>query len=219
MGLRILRVAGWTSITAGVVVALYLVYALVFTNYETEQAQAELLEEWNLEVGEVSGDVVVGEPQDTSQEPGEPITPGEAVAALQFVRPGSDGPVVRAEPLFVIADVSLPSLRRGPGHYPNTALPGEAGNFAVAGHRTTYGAPFFNLDQLEPGDEVHVTDRAQRRWIYEVVEERIVGPGDTWVLGDDPLGSAAPMLTLTTCHPRFSDAERLVTFATLRTTA
>ncbi len=107
-------------------------------------------------------------------------------------------------------------LKRGPGHYPGTAAPGQPGNFAVAGHRTTYGAPFYHLDQLRTGDEVHVVDRDQRAWVYEVVETRVVLPDEVWVIDDDPFESGAPMLTLITCEPRFSLAKRLIVFAELR---
>lgn len=106
-------------------------------------------------------------------------------------------------------------LKRGPGHYPSTARPGNAGNFAIAGHRTTYGAPFYHLDQLTPGDEIHVVDRQGHEWIYVVRTSRVVDPSAKWVLGEDPLGSGKPTMTLTTCHPRFSSAKRLVTFAEL----
>lgn len=141
--------------------------------------------------------------------------PDRAVAILEFSRPGAGERPVSAEPLYVVGDVSLAALRRGPGHYPRSAEPGEAGNFAVAGHRTTYGAPFFRLDELRPGDEIHVTGRDGRRHTYEVREQRIVSPADTWVVEPEPLGREGPTLTLTTCHPRFSARQRLVVWAEL----
>jgi len=233
---------GWLLVAAGAVVMLYVVYALFYTNTVTEQAQDELLEEWNLTVpggvaGAVEGGSVVepvveveplpGSPVDEQQIVGEPVeaespvaepvvtTAGEAIAVMQFSRPGSDVPVVTADPLFVVDGVSVEDLKSGPGHYGATALPGQPGNFAVAGHRTTYAAPFFNLEQATPGDEILVTDRAGQRWTYTVVEQRIVDPGDTSVIGPDPLGTGRPTLTLTTCHPRFSAAQRLILFAEL----
>lgn len=104
---------------------------------------------------------------------------------------------------------------RGPGHYPQTASPGADGNFAVAGHRTTYGAPFFHLDELRDGDEVHVTDTDGSRHVYEVRMQRSVSPGDVLVIGPDPLQTGRATLTLTTCNPRFSNRERLVVHAEL----
>ncbi|MDP8971080.1 MAG: class E sortase [Actinomycetota bacterium] len=214
MTLRALRLAGWALISVGTVVLLYLVYALLFTNFATRAAQAELLEGWQLEVGVPGVPGVTELPGDADGDgPPAPPAPGDAVAVLEFARPDRSAPPVHDGPLFVVAGVGLAELQRGPGHYPGTAAPGQRGNFAVAGHRTTYGAPFFNLDQLQPGDQVLVTDRAAVRHTYRVVQQRIVGPADTWVLGPDPLGTGRPTVTLTTCHPRFSDRQRLIVFA------
>ena len=207
---RALRGLGWLFISVGVLVLLYLVYSLLYTNRTTDQAQQEIAEDW-LEAPE-DGDGLSGSgDDDTASKP----QPDSAVAALEFRRPGSDEPIVREEPLYVVQGVSLADLTRGPGHYPGTALPGEKGNFAVAGHRTTYGAPFFNLDQLRKGDEVVVTTRDRKKFTYRVRTQEIVAPGDTWVIEPDPLERGKKMLTLTTCNPRFSNAERLIIFAEL----
>jgi sortase A len=214
---RALRVSGWALIGAGAVVLLYLVYSLFFTNFTTRGAQADLLEQWSLEVGELdwSGELPGAEdPEDVSQ-PMVDAEPGEGVAVLRFSRPGSAEPPVYDGPLFVVSGVTVGDLTRGPGHYPGTALPGQPGNFAVAGHRTTYGAPFFHLDQLTEGDRIEVTDRGGGVHVYEVVEQRIVSPSDTSVIGPDPLANGLPTLTLTTCHPRFSNRQRLIVFAQL----
>jgi sortase A len=199
---RALRAFGWTLVAVGAVLLLYVVYQLFYTNLETDRAQAQLRDAWTVPLPAEVAD------------PG-PIELGAAYAAIWFERPGSDEPLVREDPLFVVHGVTLDLLRRGPGHYPESAAPGELGNFAVAGHRTTYGAPFYHLDQLRQGDQVHVLDRQGRHWRYDVSETRIVLPGDSWVVGDDPLETGAPMMTLTTCHPRFSAAQRLVVFADL----
>lgn len=213
---RALRVIGWTFITAGCVVLLYLVYSLYFTGFETGAAQAELSEEWERTVraapADRTDDPVVGATEDAPV----PLDDG-AVAMLEFERPGSNEPPVRADPLFVVEGVTLADLTKGPGQYPDTAAPGEDGNFAVAGHRTTYGAPFFHLDQLRENDEIHVTGRDGVRHTYRVVDQEVVRPGDVWVIGPDPRDSGEPTLTLTTCHPKFSAAERLVVFAELVT--
>lgn len=214
-----LRGLGWLLIAAGTVLALYLVYSLYWTGLETRGRQRELLEAWDLEVGTVEGrlvDAVEGAPAVPVEAP---VAVGDAIAALEFRRPGSAEPIVLDDPVLVVEGVTAEALRSGPGHYPGTALPGQPGNFAVAGHRTTYGAPFFDLDQAGPGDEVHVTDRAGTRWVYEVVEVKIVTPDDISVLGPEPLGPGTPALTLTTCNPRFSNRERLIVVAALRGTA
>ncbi|MGH3443526.1 MAG: class E sortase, partial [Nitriliruptorales bacterium] len=124
-------------------------------------------------------------------------------------------PPVGDDPLVAVEGVSREQLQRGPGHYPGTALPGEDGNVVISGHRTTYGAPFFRLDELQPGDRIHVLDRARQEWVYEVRKSQVVAPTALWVTERDPLGTGAPMLTLTTCHPRFSSAQRLIVFAEL----
>lgn len=223
---RALRVTGWALLAAGGVVALYLVYSLFFTNFTTNQAQSDLRQQWQEQVGDGSAADEHGTAQHDAEAERDRLAStaeradaeadfGGAVAMLEFDRPGDDEPVVHADPLFVVENVRLPTLRRGPGHYPSSAPPGEEGNFAVAGHRTTYGAPFLHLDELRPGDEVHVTDREGKRHTYEVAEQRVVGPDARWVVGSDPLDGDAPTLTLTTCHPRFSAAKRLVVFAEL----
>ncbi len=98
----------------------------------------------------------------------------------------------------------------GPGHYPETPLPGEPGNAAIAGHRTTYGAPFFSLDELGPGDEI-VATTYNGRFVFRVIDTTVVAPSEVGVLAstDDT------RLTLTTCNPKFSARERLVVSALL----
>lgn len=220
---RALRVVGWTLIAAGALVLLYVAYALWFTGLETERAQEGLQAQWEERVAVGAGDdaapeIDVGgadEPDAGGDAPQESVVDEGAVAKLEFRRPGADEHPVTDEPLFVVDGVGYDDLTRGPGHYPHSALPGEAGNFAVAGHRTTYGAPFFSLDELEAGDRIRVTDRSGRQHVYEFAARRVVGPDEAWVLGDDPLDTGRPVLTLTTCHPRFSAAERLIVFAKL----
>ena len=99
----------------------------------------------------------------------------------------------------MVEGVSLPDLKKGPGHYPETPLPGQEGNAAIAGHRTTYGAPFNRLDELEPGDEVTVTT-VQGEFTYEVTETQIVSPTQVDVLDD----KGDNRLTLSACHPKYS---------------
>lgn len=217
-----LRFAGWGLIAAGAAIVLYLVYSLLFTSLQTNAAQAELLEEWEHSVAPVVEPLEPG-PQDAPPVRGRAERPpaddardlGAAVALLEFVRPGGDERPVSDEPLLVVPGTDRQALRQGPGHYGDTAMPGQPGNFAVAGHRTTYGAPFFHLDALQPGDEVHVTDQDGVTHVYTVLEQRVVPPDAAWVLGEDPLERDAALLTLTTCHPRFSARERLIVFAEL----
>jgi sortase A len=101
-------------------------------------------------------------------------------------------------------------LQGGPGHYPSTSLPGQAGNAAIAGHRTTFAAPFYNLNQLDPGDPIFVLT-SQGLFRYDVARSEIVSPTDSAVLD----ASTTPELTLTTCNPRYSASERLIVVAFL----
>lgn len=127
---------------------------------------------------------------------------GDAIAQLEIPKLDLDK--------FIIEGVGVEDLKKGPGHYPGTALPGGSGNAAIAGHRTTYGAPFFRLDELEAGDPIFITTPGGR-YRYDVSELKIVGPEDAWVL--DP--TEDNRLTLTTCHPRYSAAQRLIVVAEL----
>jgi sortase A len=102
------------------------------------------------------------------------------------------------------------SLRRGPGHYKDTDLPGEGGTFAVAGHRTTYGAPFRDVDDLHPGDAV-VVEMPYGRFDYRVEQVKVLGPDATWV----KRRAGGERLVLTACHPLYSAAQRIVVFARL----
>jgi sortase A len=101
-------------------------------------------------------------------------------------------------------------LRRGPGHYPATPLPGERGTVAIAGHRTTYGAPFRDIDDLERGDRIELR-MPYGRFAYRVERTRIVPPTEVSVTAR----VAYDRLVLSACHPLYSAAERIVVFARL----
>jgi sortase A len=110
----------------------------------------------------------------------------------------------------VVAGTDTAALRRGPGHYPDTPLPGASGTVAIAGHRTTYGAWFRRLDKLTPGDKIEVS-MPYGRFTYAVERRRIVPPTAIWVthrVGYD-------RLVLSACHPLYSAAKRIVVFARL----
>jgi sortase A len=127
---------------------------------------------------------------------------GAAMARLVIPAVGVDWTIVEG--------VGRAELRSGAGHMPGTALPGQPGNAVISGHRTTYGAPFGNLDGIEPGDLITVTTVTGTH-TYEAVEMLVVGPTDIWVTEQWDGG----WLTLTTCHPRFSASQRLVVVARL----
>src|SRR5205814_4284582 len=109
-----------------------------------------------------------------------------------------------------VEGVGVPDLKKGPGHYPGTPAPGQPGNVGIAGHRTTYGAPFNRIDELGPNDAIYVVTR-QGQFRYEVIEKKIVAPKDVSVLDATPDNR----LTLTTCTPKYSAAQRLIVVARL----
>ena len=210
-------------ITAGVLILLFVAYQLWGTGLAEARAQRELKKEFEQFLAEspistapsttTSVVTIPGDPGTTAvtsavttapMDTGPPPAPaGDAVAILKIPKLGVEKAVVQG--------VSLGLLKKGPGHYPTTPMPGQPGNAAIAGHRTTYGAPFFRLNELDPGDEILVTTR-QGRFRYEVAETRIVRPNETSVLGE----SDDNRLTITTCNPRFSAAQRLVVIALLK---
>jgi sortase A len=207
---RAVRAVGWLLVVAGTVVLLYVVYLLWFTNLGTDRAQREFAETWDRTVpAQPATPAAEGEDEDDEVA----VELGDAYAAIWFERDGE--PIVSEEVLYVVEGVTLDLLRFGPGHYPESDVPGGAGNLAIAGHRTTYGAPFWALDELTDGDTIHVVDRRGEEWVYAYREQRIVAPTDVWVVGEDPLETGAPTITLTTCHPRFSAAQRLIAWGEL----
>ena len=163
-------------------------------------------------LGPSTGSVPLPAPQATEPPPTVPtpdapsshpeIKDGDPVARLQI-------PAIAVDQV-VVSGVFSDDLRHGPGHYPATPLPGEVGNAGIAGHRTTYGSPFGDLDKLQPGDEIIVTTTAGR-FRYVVVGSKIVDPSDASVLAP----STDVRLTLTTCDPRYSTAHRLIVTAVL----
>jgi sortase A len=113
---------------------------------------------------------------------------------------------------IVVAGVETRDLKKGPGHFPDTPLPGQLGNAAIAGHRTTYGQPFHNVDKLAVGDEIVVTTLSGR-FIYAVTGQQIVAPSDYHVIATTDPNRAT--LTLTSCHPKWTAEQRIVIFSEL----
>jgi sortase A len=178
-GRRILRGAGKTLITAGVLILLFIAYELWGTGLLAGREQNRMRD-------------AIG----TQGFPARPVPGG----ALGFIRI----PKIDLDMVFVEGS-DYTALKKGPGHYEDTPLPGERGNVGIAGHRTTYLHPFWALNRLQPGDIVELQTR-RGTFRYRVVWQRIVSPFAVEVL--NPTKRRA--LTLTTCHPRFSARERLV---------
>jgi sortase A len=125
---------------------------------------------------------------------------GDAIARIEM--PAID------KSAYVVEGTDLDSLRKGPGHYPDTPLPGEHGTVAIAGHRTTYGAPFRHIDGLHKGDAIKIA-MPDGTFVYRVDKTKIVDDSAVWVkrrVGHD-------QLILSACHPLHSAAQRIVVFA------
>jgi sortase A len=201
-------------IAVGVLLLLFVVYQLWGTGIQEARAQDDLREEFERTLVEVeratTTTTTAARPgaSTTTTAPGPPDTTppppptGAAVAIMRIPDIGLEKVVVEG--------VSVSDLKRAPGHYPGTPLPGQAGNAAIAGHRTTYGAPFGDLDELDVGDPILVTTR-DGRFRYEVSAKFVVAPERVDVL--DP--TEDDRLTLTTCHPRYSARQRLIVVAAL----
>jgi sortase A len=118
-------------------------------------------------------------------------------------------PAIGVSDVFVQGTGSA-DLRKGPGHYPATPLPGERGTVAIAGHRTTYGAPFRSVDKLHAGDRIELR-MPYARFTYRVERTKIVPPTELSVTDR----VAHDRLVLSACHPLYSAAQRIIVFARL----
>ena len=140
----------------------------------------------------------------------------EQLARLQRRRDDPGDPVGRlmmpslGRSYVVVEGTDLGDLRKGPGHYPKTPLPGEGGTVGVAGHRTTYGAPFRTIDKLKRGDTLEM-DMPYGRFVYRVDKTQIVKPNALWVTNK----RKRETLMLSACHPLYSAARRIIVFSTL----
>lgn len=203
---RIVAGIGRTCIAAGMLILAFVGYQLWGTGLAESRSQDRLRSDF-LDILETptttstTNTTVAGETT-TTQSAAPPTPTGEAVAIIRI-------PKIDVEKA-VVEGVGVNALKKGPGHYPTTPMPGQPGNAAIAGHRTTYGAPFYRLDELQAGDLIQVTTR-QGEFTYAVREQKIVKPTQNEVL--DP--SEENLLTLTTCNPRFSAAQRLIIIAEL----
>ena len=211
---------GELLVTAGVVLLLFVVYEVYVTDLLTAQRQdqlsEELREEWASTPAPERGTITQ-------------VDIGDAFGVLRIPRLGEEYTRV------VLEGTQEKQLSQGPGHYVDSAMPGEQGNLALAGHRVGKGSPFLELDAMQPGDPI-VVETADSWFVYRVLGDpatgdvdadpsgipgmHIVSPSAVEVVAPTPnaAASAAPSgayLTLTTCHPRYSARQRLVVHARL----
>ena len=195
-----IRFAAELALTAGFVLLLFAFYLLVWSNHRTAGIQDDLLQEFRAEAGQSKG-----------TEPRRPSA-GDGVAVMHIPRFGKDWQKV------VVEGVDPDDLRNGPGRFSDSAMPGKKGNFAVAGHRATHGEPFARLDEMEQGDRI-VVETADEWLVYQVAWSEIVPPTAVELLepvpGHPGRKGKQRLMTLITCHPRWSSTERLAVGAQL----
>jgi sortase A len=207
----VLRGLGKSCIAAGVLILLFVAYQLWGTGIAEARSQRALKRQFAaITTSTTTPPTTVGPattmaPASTTTSTLPPLPPpptGSAAAIIKIPRISVNAAVVEG--------VGVDDLKKGPGHYPRTPLPGQAGNAAIAGHRTTYGAPFYRLNELQSGDDIFVSTR-DGTFDYKVTSTHDVSPSDVAVL--DP--TKDNRLTLTTCTPRFTAAKRLVVVSRL----
>lgn len=220
----VVGVVGEVLITLGVLLGLFVAWQLWWTDVVADRAQADVIDELAWEPYVYSGPMPTAitpppverdpvrrdMPPPTMDEP-EHLT---TFATMYVPRWGPDdvNPISQGTSKTDVLDVL------GVGHYEGTAMPGGVGNFAVAGHRTTYGAPFNGVEDLEIGDPIVV--QTETTWyVYRVSSTQIVLPHQVEVLAavpDQPgIEPTEAVMTMTTCHPMYSARERYIVHATL----
>ncbi len=217
----VLGAVGRVLVTTGILLLLFVAYQLWGTGIYQARAQDDLRSQFEQSLRH-GGTTTTTTPPTSTSTPATDATTTTTFAPLTLPPPGDALGIIAIPKIgvnqVVVEGVDVEDLRKGPGHYPGTQLPGHEGNSAIAGHRTTYGAPFGDLDQLVPGDEIDIAT-LQGKFKYTVTEQRVVDPSEVSVL--DPIvdparpGHQLATLTLTTCNPKYSAAQRLVIQARL----
>jgi sortase A len=206
---RTVHTTGELCITLGLVVLLLASYEVwgksVIVDAHQNTLDQQLADQWG---NPAIAPGTVPSPSASAKAGPPSAPPGNAIARLYIPRMGKHWVVVQG--------VKQKDIRYAPGHYPQTALPGQIGNFAVAGHRTA--AIFWNLDKIQVGDPIVVETR-EAWYVYTVSQTHVVVPTAVQVVAPVPNKPGAkptkPMLTLTTCNPKYNNYQRLVVHAAL----
>lgn len=223
---RVVGAIGRFMMRAGAVILLFVAYQLWGTGLSTARAQDRLTREFEQQIAAASVPSTSTPSTTEASTISPPSTAAPVTAPADLPVPELGDPLGRItipaidSDFIFVQGVDLKWLKDGPGHFPQTPLPGQPGNAAIAGHRTTYAAPFNRLDELRPGDPITITT-AQGTFTYLVDPHQsasgtvsghvIVGPDDVSILAQGTVNR----LTLMACHPKFSAAQRIVVTATL----
>jgi sortase A len=207
---KLLGAIGRTLITGGTLILLFVAYQLWGTGLQEARSQDELSKQFEEQLALVDEPTTARPPSDSSDDDRVEVQEIEPVAS-DLPLPAIGDPVAKIRiPSIgvnrtVVSSVLLSQLQRGPGHYPETPMPGKKGNVAIAGHRTTFGQPFHNIDKVENGDQI-IFETVQGEFVYEVTDLFIVKPNQVEILED----FGDNRVTLIACHPKYSAAERII---------
>jgi len=218
------RGLGELLITAGLVLLLFVAWQLWWTDVVANREQAaitdRLIEEWG--GGDRGAGAVVPDAAPADFGPPPELPQAAAGEAFGILRVPGFGPQWQERP--IVQGTGLDLLEDGVGHYDGTeiagasAMPGGVGNFAVAGHRVTYGRPFFQIAELVPGDPI-VVETKESWYVYRMRSSTTVPPDRVDVVAPVPeQPNAVPterLLTMTACHPKYSARERYVVYAVM----
>lgn len=208
---RLLGGVGELLITAGILILLFLVWQLWWTDLIAGREHDEVISHLGWE-DRTQGERIAPEHHELAPAVDQPTEEGTVWGVLHVPEfdHGAETPIAEGVSREKVLNV------KGAGHYPETVMPGQVGNFSLAGHRTTYGKPFHEIADLEAGDPV-VVETEQYFYVYEVVSAEVVYPDQVEVIApvpDDAASQAAdataPMMTMTACHPMFSARQRYV---------
>lgn len=210
---KIVRIVIVIFTVAGVLFLLY----LTAVNIISEAKEADILSEWeeqkeksSEEVMVKDSDVISDEPESLSDDTEKEIAGYAELTAEDFFPLKIIIPKINLERIsYEGADNK--TLEQGPGHIEETPLPGDIGRCTISGHRTTYGSPFLRVDELEDGDLIYLETINGELFTYVVTGRDMVNPKDVYILE----GSYRKELLLTTCHPKYSSAKRLIIIAEL----
>jgi len=206
------RTLGELFITLGLLLLLFVSWQLWWTDVTANREQAATIQTLEREFRPPALEHRAADPVADPLATLTKVPFGQAFAIIRIPRFGAD----YARP--VLQGTDHDTLTQGIGHYSGTAFPGQVGNFAVAGHRTTYGKPFSSIDLLQKGDIIVVETKA-RYLVYAVDRHVIVTPDQVEVIAPVPQQPGArpkqAWLTMTACHPRYSASQRYIVFARL----
>ena len=206
---------GRTLIAAGTLILLFVAYQLWGTGLQEAKSQKALSKQFEEQLASIETSTTTSTTTPTTAAPAgttpEIVVVKSEPRTVDVPLPAEGDPIAKIKipsigvTRTVVSGIGLDQLKRGPGHYPQTPLPGQKGNVAIAGHRTTYGQPFHNVDKVKNGDQV-IFETAQGTFVYEITETKIVSDEQTEILED----KGDNRITLIACHPKYSAAERII---------